>query len=171
MRLLAAFLLLSISALGQDGIPDDLDVGLRLPGITSTSIDEINQIRIDALEDAVQALQARVDEGLDTVSGMMQAQEELAIARLDITHVHQERLDLIEDALLVAVLRWQRTTELMRVGVSGSDAAMEAQNRADVYRCRVLWLKEKASAGTPLKLKDGIPKDVGTVKFPKFGRQ
>ncbi len=174
MKLLAAILLLSAFALGQEGVPDNVGTGLLPPGLGGvTDLDAIKQSRIDALQEAVEALQSRYEHGLDNPNLLFGAQIELAIARLDATNVKKERLDFIQDALLAALLTWQRANALNKAGVRGGDSATETQARAAVFRYRVMWLKEKAGDGNQheaLRLaamgQEGIPTNVGTGLLP-----
>jgi len=81
----------------------------QLPaGLVGETDAAIKQSRIEALQHTVQAMEPRYLEGLVDAIVVMQAEKELATARLDATTDMQERLDAIEDALLSALLRWQR---------------------------------------------------------------
>ncbi len=173
MKFFVALLLLSASAFGQEGIPDDVGTGLLPAGLVGETDAVIKQSRIEALQHTVQAMEARYIEGLDDASAVIQAERELATARLDATNVMQERLDAIEEALRSAVLRWQRVKELQRGGYRGGDAASDITNRIAVYRYRIMWLQEKSSEKTQTKATDlatseheGIPHDVGTGILP-----
>ncbi len=173
MKFLSVLLLLSASAFGQEGIPNNVGTGLLPPGLVGETYDAIKQSRIEALQHMVQAMEARYQEGLDDVIRVMHADEELAIAKLDATNVKQERLDTIEEVMRSALLRWQRIVELQKVGGRGGDRASESTTRAAVYRYRNMWLKEKSAGRTQpntnglAKSKlEGIPQDVGTGLLP-----
>ena len=146
MRTLITFLLLTTIAIGQEGISANIGSGVFPPGLEGeTDLNAIKRRSIEALEGALEALQARYERGLDNINFLRAAQIELAIAKLDSTTVKKERLDHIETALNNALLTWQRPKELQTVGARGGDAASEAQARAAVFKFRVMWLAEKAA--------------------------
>lgn len=147
MRILAAILLLTTTAFGQEGLDPAVGAGALPEGIAGvTDIKKVQISRIEALKDTVQELQARYDQGLDSIDFLLESQIELAVAQLDTTDDRQERLGYIQAAFNSALLHWQRVKELQKIGVRGGDAAAAAQAKALVFRFRVMWLKEKANA-------------------------
>jgi len=155
-------------SVGQEGIPANVGTGVRPPGLEGeTDLNAIKQRRIEALQDAVKALQVRNDQGLDNINFLLAAQIELASAKLDSTTVKKERLDHIETALASALMAWQRVNALKNVFARGGDSVSEAQARAAVFKFRVMWLAEKAaSPQQPVIGQVGIPANVGTGVLP-----
>ena len=150
MRTFVLILLLTTTTIGQDGIPANIGTGVLPPGMEGeTDLKVINQKWIEALQNQLEALQARYDRGLDNINLLMEAQMELLIAKLDSTSVKQERLDYIQGAMGLALLTWQRIKELQKMGARGGDTFAEAQSRASVFKYREMWLKEKASDANP----------------------
>lgn len=146
MRTFLLLLLITASAIGQEGIPADVGTGLLPPGLEGESdLKVINLRRIEALRENVEALQARYERGLDNINLLCVAQIELLTAQLDSTTLKKERLDYIENSLKFALLTWQMVKNLQKVGARGGDVATECQSRAAVFRYRAMWLKEKGS--------------------------
>lgn len=112
----------------------------------------IKALRVRAAEDQVNALRARYMSGLDNVNFLLQAQIELALARIDTTTDQAEQLEHIQAGLNAALLTWQTIKELQKAGARGGDAAAEAQARNQVFRFYVWWHKLKAGqkVGTTL---------------------
>jgi hypothetical protein len=147
MRTLLLILLLTTTAIGQEGIPAGVGTGYLPPGLEGeTDLKVINQKWIETLQGCVEAMQARYESGRDNINGLLAAQMELAMAQLDSTTVKKERLDHIEIALRSALLTWQRIKEFQKVGARGGDAAEEIQSRAALFKYRSMWLEEKASS-------------------------
>ncbi len=147
MKTLAAILLLTVTAFGQDGLDTAIGTALFPEGIVGvTDIKKVQLSRIEALKSNVQALQSRYESGLDNIDFLLKSHAELAVAQLDIANNKLERLDYIQAAFNSALLTWQRVKELQKVGMRGGDHAAETQARAAVFRFRVMWLKEKASS-------------------------
>ncbi len=73
-----------------------------------------------------------------------ETQVELALAQLDTTDIKQERLDYIQAALNGAIEIWRVAKDRSSIGAEGSSPLDEARTRADVYKLRVMWLKENA---------------------------
>ena len=116
MRFLAAILLLSSFAIGQEGIPANVGTGELPPGLAGvTDLHAIQQSQIDVLRLCVEVLRNRYERGLININNLLAAQTELAIARLDTTNAKQERLDFIQEALEAALKTWQRIHELQKV--------------------------------------------------------
>ncbi len=145
MRFFAAILLFSTAAIAQEGIPSKVGTGKMPPGLAGvTDLHAIEKSQIDALSECAEVLRGRYQRGLVSINTLMDAETRLCLARLETTSVKQERLDIIQEALVHALTTWQRINELKQVNARGGEADAETQARAEVYRYRVMWLKEKA---------------------------
>ena len=84
MRILAALLLLTATAIGQDGLNTGIGTGLFPEGIVGvTDIKTVQLARVEVLKLTVEALQTRYQGGLDSIDNLLESQMELALAQLD----------------------------------------------------------------------------------------
>lgn len=171
MKTLAAILLLTASAYGQEGLDAAGGTGLFPQEIVGeTNFKKVQLLRCEALKSVVHELQSRYESGLDYIHFLLKSQMDLAEAQLDTTDDNRQRLEYIQAAFNSALLTWQRVKELQDVGMRGGDAAAEAQARAAVFWVRVVWLKEKSKAeSNPSSLlgHKGLDPAVGTGVFPE----
>lgn len=171
MKTVAAILLLTATAYGQEGLDTELGTGAFPPGIVGeTNLRNVQLLRCEALKSGVHELQSRYESGLDNIHFLLDAQMKLAAAQLDTTADRQQRLEYLQAAFNSALLTWQRVKKLQSVGMRGGDAAAEAQARAAVFRVRVAWLKEEAKgASNPSSspAHRGLDPTIGTGAFPE----
>jgi hypothetical protein len=154
VRTFLLIFLLTTTAIGQEGIPVGVGNGDLPPGLEGVSdLKVINQKRIECLQEAVDALQFRHEQGLDKINLLLAARIELAMAQLESTTVKKERLAHIESCLKSALLAWQMAGELQKVAARGSVVAAECQSRAAVFKYRAMWLKEKAKGEEGISLR------------------
>ncbi len=140
------------------------------PGLEDAAdLGAIQQMRIESMQQATDAIQSKIEQGLENSQRLLQAHRELINAKLDATTTSHERLEILADGFRSALLTWQRVKELQQVGARGT----EAQARAEVFRYQVMRLEEKAKEGSGPKSSDlktspqqDIPKDVGTGLLP-----
>lgn len=151
MKTLTAILLLTATVLGQEGFDTARGKGLLPEGIAGvTDIKKVQLLRVEALKDCMQVLNDQISSGTHSMGQLLdlylETQVELALAQLDTTDVKQERLDYIQAALNGAIQIWRIAKDRSAVAAEGSSPLDEARTRADVYKLRVMWLKEKANA-------------------------
>ena len=151
MKTLTAILLLTATVLGQEGFDTAGEKGLLPEGIADvTDIKKVQLLRVEALKDCMQVLNDLMASGTHSMGQLLklyyETHVELALAQLDTTDVKQERLDYIQAALKGAIQIWRIAKDRSGVGAEGSSPLDEARTRADVYKLRVMWLKEKANA-------------------------
>lgn len=141
MKLLVVILLLSASALGQEGIPGNIGTEKFPPILVGgTERDATQRSRIAALQDAVEMLTSLTQHGKRSINELLAIQTELAIAQLETTDDAQERLDFVQEAYFAALDAWRRTNGMLAARTRGKFD--EAQARAAVFAYRVIWLKE-----------------------------
>lgn len=129
-------ILKSLEAVGTTLLPD----GIK----EATDLASIKALRVKAAEDQVTALEQRYNSGLDNINYLLNAQIELALARVDTTDNKEEQLVHIQTGLTAALQTWQRVKELQKIGARGGDHASEAKTRNQVLRFYVWWHKWKA---------------------------
>jgi hypothetical protein len=83
---------------------------------------------------------------LDSITLFLEAQIDLVNARLEFEERKEKRLDAIFEGVQSALLTWQRCKELERAGVKGGDTCSETRARSQVFKFRVMWLKENSNA-------------------------
>lgn len=134
----------SAKKVGTGNLPDGF--------VEAAEMAAIKALRVRAAEDQVSALRARYMSGLDNINFLLQAQIELALARIDTTNDKAKQLEHIQAGLNAAIITWQTIKEIQKVGAIGGDAAAEAQARNQVFRFYVWWHKLKAgqNVGTTL---------------------
>jgi hypothetical protein len=123
-----------LSKVGTGAIPE---------GLLETDIKLVRQKRTQAAKQAVTALQARYEGGLDNLTQLLEAQIDLVHATLESEEDKEKRRSAIFEGLQSALLTWQRIKEMERAGARGGDAVSESRARSQVFKFRVMWLKEK----------------------------
>ena len=149
MRILAAILLLTATAFGQEGLDTAIGKGSLPDGIAGvTDIKKVQLLRVEALKNSMQILNDQVQTGRVSLGQLSElyseSHMELALARLDASDDKQERLDIIQEALNGAIRFWRIANDRRSVAAEGSGTLSETRAKADVYKLRVMWLKEKA---------------------------
>ncbi len=147
MRTLLMIVLLSSMAFGQ-GLPAEDPItqigNKKIPeGLLEVDIKKVQQKRIEAAQRAVDVLQAKYQQGLVHLSVVMEAQVDLLNAKLDTAESKEERLKHLFDLQASALLTWQRADHLQKVGVRGGEPDQVELAAAQLFRFRVMWLKEK----------------------------
>ncbi len=150
MKTLIAIFLLTASAFGQEGVAKTIGKTPLLEGMEGvTDIKTVQLLRVKALKDQMQIYTDQIQSGTNALSQLAElictTQIELVLAQLDMTDVKQERLDHLQAAVDSAIQLWRVAKDRSRIGAEGAGPEAEARARAEVYKLRVMWLKEKAN--------------------------
>ncbi len=147
MRTMLMIVLLGSMAVGQDLPAEDpiTQIGnKKIPdGLLETDIKKVQQKRIDAAQRAVDVLQMKYQQGLVHLSVVLDAQIDLLNAKLESAANKEERLKHLFDLQASALLIWQRANQLQQGGIRGGEPDQVELAAAQLFRFRVMWLKEK----------------------------